>query len=370
MGSNDMATTPGGGITKNTEVKWNPNKPPQAPTLGNWLKVQDGVSPFGSISLPADKKSPGPLGGQLKSPLRSIPPPSPKPMHRAPSPPPAARTPPSPKRRKESLAKESVIPSRESMPLRQQSMTTSVRDSEQSLAEIGKATVKQGLVRQITISKSQSVRRKPSNATSQQGKAATKPDFPNYMTPLPERENDAYRESKASVWTDDIPVSANGPASTFLPSPPTTARGEGNRMEIPETRGPIRTTAEWLDSIRDAAAANQDTSELVSSGVTNSTRGTIVGGLPSNPRMGGGLPGNPRDRKTAVIKANQQIQSMEGELDCVEGLEGRFDGGNSNSNGGVKTQGSVRSRASSINLRGRASNGMRVVNTPGVGRAM
>lgn len=188
------------------------------------------------------------------------------------------------------------------------------------------------------------------------------------MTPLPERENAAYRESKASVWTDDIPDSANKPTSTFVPSPNTTARGEANVMEIPQTRGPVRTTAEWLDSIRDAAAANQDTSELVSSGVTNSTRGTIVGGLPSNPRMGGGLPGNLRDRKTAVIKTNQQIQSMEGELDCVKGLEERFEGGNAN--GGVKTQGSVRSRASSINMRGRASNGLRVVNTPGVGRAM
>lgn len=190
------------------------------------------------------------------------------------------------------------------------------------------------------------------------------------MIPLPEGENAAYRESKASVWTDDIPDSANKPTSTFVPSPPTTARGEGNVMEIPQTRGPVRTTAEWLDSIRDAAAANQDTSDLVSSGVTNSTRGTIVGGLPSNPRMGGGLPGNPRDRMAAVVKTNQQIQSMEGELDCVKGLEERFGDGNVNANGGVKTQGSVRSRASSINMRGRASNGLRVVNTPGVGRAM
>jgi hypothetical protein len=56
---------------KTTSVPWNPSKPPRAPTLGSWLKVQE-VSPFGPINLPINDKAKSPLGGQLKSPLRSM----------------------------------------------------------------------------------------------------------------------------------------------------------------------------------------------------------------------------------------------------------------------------------------------------------
>ncbi|PQE14060.1 hypothetical protein CJF30_00006869 [Rutstroemia sp. NJR-2017a BBW] len=57
---------------KETSVLWNPRNPPQAPTLRSWLKLQDSVSPFGPLKLPIDENAKGPLGGQLKSPLRSI----------------------------------------------------------------------------------------------------------------------------------------------------------------------------------------------------------------------------------------------------------------------------------------------------------
>lgn len=48
---------------------------PKSPSLRSWLRHQNGVSPFGPIQLPTKQGSNGPLGGQLKSPLRAPPPP-------------------------------------------------------------------------------------------------------------------------------------------------------------------------------------------------------------------------------------------------------------------------------------------------------
>jgi hypothetical protein len=47
----------------------------KSPSLRSWLRRQDGISPFRPIQLPTKQGSNGPLGGQLKSPLRGPPPP-------------------------------------------------------------------------------------------------------------------------------------------------------------------------------------------------------------------------------------------------------------------------------------------------------
>ncbi|CAG8956058.1 hypothetical protein HYFRA_00011841 [Hymenoscyphus fraxineus] len=343
VGVNDMATTPRGGAMKYTEVKWNPNNPPQAPTLANWLMVQDGVSPYRSIALPTDEKNAGPLGGQLKSPLRSIPPKSTNLSYRSSS---------SPTATKETRLPGGDLPFRQNAPARE------------SVAEIGKATIKQGIVRQITVSKTRpSLRSNPSNASSHTQKDSGS-DFPTYVgPPIPEVKKTTQRQSGVSAWTDDKRGSDRAPSSIF-PSPPTSARGEGNGMEIPQTRGPVRTTAQWLESIRIAAEENQqdgatsNVSSMSSAGKRSLASGSGIG-LPSNPRIGGGLPGNPRGDRKTVITRHDTVQSHQGELGNVEG-------------GSLSTnqQGSLRSRASSVGTRGRTNSVLRVVDTPSVGRAL
>ena len=57
-------------VTNTSLSSVSPN-PPTSPSLQSWLKRQNDVPPFGPIQLPTKQGSKAPLGGQLKSPLRS-----------------------------------------------------------------------------------------------------------------------------------------------------------------------------------------------------------------------------------------------------------------------------------------------------------
>ncbi|KAG9232046.1 hypothetical protein BJ875DRAFT_98805 [Amylocarpus encephaloides] len=312
---------------KSTSVAWNPSKPPQAPPIGSWLKVQDGVSPIGSIRLPTETNTRSPLGGQLKSPLRRVSGPEPTPG------PPSSQF-------------------RSSLPIRS--------SSRQSIAEIGQATVKQALVRQITISKPQSQRRPPAPPEALPPKART-PDVPVYNA----REYARYRESKASVWIDDVPDSGPSP---IIDSPPrqkgAASAVKSPYMDLPVSRAPVRTTAEWLDSIRDAAdpppAAGYSRASNIGQQRRDSRNSRF--GLPRGPRIGSGM-GQPRGPRP---NRDEQVRSVAGELEYVEGLNRFLPEGEVRRMGsdGSGSSGSVRGRGGRGSMRGRGSG------TPGVGRAM
>lgn len=222
-------------LIKTTSVPWNPLNPPKPPSLGSWLKTQE-VSPFGPIKLPTDEKSNGPLGGQLKSPLQS----------------------------KMSTRKSPISPRFVSnIPLRS--------------PKIPNLSYRPVVESQIPPVRSASINRKPVSPER------PKPD------PLLNKEMSLpldYRESKASVWTDDLP--AFEPPSPILPSPP------GNRpvtvtkeysMELPLPRNPIRTTAEWLsDQARQQTSPRNSTQSQVP--VSKNSQPSLSLGLPRNPRLG------------------------------------------------------------------------------------
>jgi hypothetical protein len=64
-----ISTTPKPQIKEN-RVSFDPTTTLKVPKFGNWLTLQRPFSPLGSIKLPLnDKRSDGPLGGQLKSPV-------------------------------------------------------------------------------------------------------------------------------------------------------------------------------------------------------------------------------------------------------------------------------------------------------------
>ena len=241
-------------LVKTTTVPWNPSKPPKVPTLKTWLKVQDGVSPFGPINLPTETKDPGPLGGQLKSPLRSIDTRAPKNPRMPPKLPVATQSP--------------------SFP-----------------SYIGnKATI-------ITVPRS----------------PLTLPTSPKHSTPGPH-----YRESKASVWTDDIPYESPSP---LLQSPPKQKKSGGTPaspsvdknygMTIPSPRAPVRTTAEWFAAREDVKA--QDFPSPSSAYISTANIGVGMKakpwrpsiGLPKNPRSGSGLP-RPEQRSVRSVEGDMQ----------------------------------------------------------------
>jgi hypothetical protein len=214
---------------KTSTVPWNPNNPPKAPRLGSWLKLQDGVSPFGPIKLPTDIDAASPLGGQLKSPHRSI------------DKPPAPRF-------------TSKLPLRSpTVPIMTENKATAV------------SVVKIAPKRNPTI-------RKPVSPPS-------KPDSPP-------PQDLSYRGSKASVWTDDVPDDGPSPALQSPPQAPkepaTVTRGYS--MKLPSLKNP-RTTAEWLaEQALNRESSNTTTSQRPSFGAglpqnPRTSRGR--GGVPS-----------------------------------------------------------------------------------------
>ncbi len=172
---------------KTTSVPWNPSQPPRAPTLGSWLKVQD-VSPFGPINLPTNDKAKSPLGGQLKSPLRST-----------------------------NKLKPSVF-----------NTDLQLRSPKIPVMTAAKPTI-------ISVSRGPSRR-----------KAAPEQQSPNPFN------DQRYRESKASVWTDEVPDLTPSPP---LPVPPPQiglkSVTRGHPMRIPSPKSRVKTTAEWLASRED-----------------------------------------------------------------------------------------------------------------------
>ena len=233
---------------RTTSVAWNPSKPPKAPTLGSWLKVQDGVSPFGPINLPTDSKSPSPLGGQLKSPLRSNQP----------------RTP----------TTRSYLPTGEpTLPILNQNKAV--------VASVPRSPPRYLPTRKPVGPEEQ--RRPPNEASA----------------------DEKYRESKISVWTDEIPDTGTSPPLQSAPKgkePVSVTRAY--EMKIPSPQNPVRTTAEWLESIQNTASpvASQRSSKI--------SRPSF--GLPRNPRMEGGLPSRPG--------INREAKSVQGDLGYVQGL--------------------------------------------------
>jgi hypothetical protein len=255
-------------VVKTTSVPWNPSNPPKAPKLGSWLKLQDGVSPFGPINLPTDITN-SPLGGQLKSPMRTT--------------------------------YKPKSPRASSIPIRSPKMPD--------------------------LSGSMSI-----STTLQRNPSSRKPvSPPSKPDSLPQHQDlQGYRESKASVWTNDLPDDSPSPPLQSPPKGPVSVT-KGYSMQIPLPKGPVRNTAEWL--------AEQQQLQMPTS--------------PQNLRPSYGLPRNPRSQ--LLFPANPgpaiQIMSMEAEVGYVQGLN-RFLGSGRTS--GLSRMGSDRSN----------------VSTPGVGKAM
>ena len=268
---------------RTTSVAWNPSKPPKAPTLGSWLKVQDGVSPFGPIKLPTDSKTPSPLGGQLKSPLRSMNQP------RSPNP-------------------------RSSLPTREPTLPI-LTENKATVAAVPKSPPRYLPARKLIRSE--------------------EPDSP----PKEAYADEKYRESKASVWTDEIPDTGPSPPLQSAPKGPVSVT-RGYEMRIPSPQNPVRTTAEWLESIQTTA------SPPPSNRSSRNSRSSF--GLPRNPRMGGGgsLPSRPG--------INREVKSVQGELGYVQGLNRFLPNG----------------RASTLSRMGSGSGSDRSNDTPGVGKAI
>jgi hypothetical protein len=305
-------------VVKTTEVPWDPTRPPRAPTLGSWLKVQEGVSPFGPINLPPDGNSNSPLGGQLKSPLRSIPVDQAKP--------------------KSSPRMTSAIPIAIKSP-----SAPSYLGNKSSITAVPRSSL-------LLPLKSPDRQQRPEISVQ-------------YSSPGPQ-----YRESKASVWTDEIPSPSPSPP---LQSPPAHLRGprarppaaaapatvtRGYSMEIPTPQNPVRNTAEWLaaredqrgyesNSISDPWRPNAIPSRLSNNRSSNT-------GLPRGPRsgFGFGLPKRPGPTKLKSTDIEPEVESVRG-LNRFLGDEKR------GSNLTLSRNGSQLSTAKSVQ-------------TPGVGKAL
>ena len=324
-------------ITKTTSVVWDPTRPPRAPTLGSWLKYQGGVSPFGPINLPTDIKTPSPLGGQLKSPLRSIPTsdPTAQPEH------------------------DSHLTS--AMPAHTRSPDFPSYGGSKSTITVVPAThnmipVPHNLPKKKDVAGSSPARNPVAAA--------------QYYLPA-----QAYRESKASIWTDDVAISSPSPP---LQSPPPELRNEkvkpraamgsasvtgGYSMRVSPPENPVRNTAEWL-AAREGQKAHEEsrnsskyryqsrTSDQPSYTNVNNRSNS---GLPQNPRTGSGLP-----RKSGL---SRHATSMEAEVGYVEGLS-RFLGD------GVDNIGLGESGLSRSDTPDNNSNGLSSRVSTGVGKAL
>jgi hypothetical protein len=245
-------------VVKTTTVNWNPSKPPKPPTLNSWLKVQEGISPLGSIKLPTDTKDHSPLGGQLKSPLYSID--VPKSPQMAPG-----------------------IP----VPIRSPNFPSFMGN---------KATVISGPMSPLSI---------PTGSMQ--------PDTLSQYS-----ASDAkYKENKASVWTDDVsyqsasPQLQSPPRRKIIRAPTPAFRNKDYEITIPSPQVPVRTTAEWL-ALREEAKV-QDSSSPTSVSTAN------IGVEIKNAKPSFGLPRGPRPTaETGLPRLNQRsVRSIEGD---VQGL--------------------------------------------------
>jgi hypothetical protein len=189
--SNDVLPTPFSGedsmlrnpTIKTSTVPWNPANPPKAPKLTSWLKLQDGLSPFGPISLSTDANAALPLGGQLKSPHQTI--------ENAPNP----------------LFKS-------------------------------KATIRSPTIPVV-------IKNNPPVVVVQIP-PKRKPTIRQHASPPP-GEDHSYGENKASVWTDEVAINRPSPALQSppqAPEEPWTPTGKFS-MQTPAPANP-RSTAEWL----------------------------------------------------------------------------------------------------------------------------
>ena len=269
--SGAKSSGPRDSLVKTTTVPWNPSKPPKAPTLKAWLKVQDGISPFGPIKLPTDTKTTAPLGGQLKSPLQSI----------------DSKAPKSPRL----VSKIPVAVNSPGFP-----------------SYVGNKTTI------TTVPKS----------------PLTLPTSPKKPDTLPQHSmpGASYRESKASVWTDDIPYQSPSPP---LQSPPKQKKARGtpaptsvdknSGMTIPSPRAPVRTTAEWFAAR--AEVKSQEFRNEPSAYTSTANIGIGMKGKPWKPSMG--LPGNPRSGSGLPRPGQRNVSSVEGETQGLNRFLGRGD---------------------------------------------
>lgn len=241
-------------VVKTTSLPWNPNKPPKAPTLASWLKVQETVSPIGSIKLPVDK-TPLPLGGQLKSPLQSS---APQKSPRLPSLTSPPRTP-----------KLSLFPTTPRSP-----MLPVLMESRSAVTTLPKSPLT--------------------------------PAISNKSTPRPILD-DQYRERKASVWIDEVPSPSPSPRPVQWRGPKATpAPTRRYDMEIPRATNPVRNTAEWLAARQEQRLSRPDQGFYPS----NSGRNRQTIGLPGNPRMGSSArPGMGKPLKSSEIEI-EQVQGL------------------------------------------------------------
>jgi len=263
-GENPFADKPRDSI-KTTSLAWNPSNPPRAPTLSSWLKVQDGISPFGPINLPMDNKPKAPLGGQLKSPLQSV------------------RRPPSPK----------VIAAPTRSPT-------------------------------IPVLQEQPV----PTASAKQGPPIRKPVNPFEDYPPVQPSATTYRESIDSNWTDEVPNSGSSPPLQSPPAELKKAPAsvtKGYEMDFPIPKGqPVRNTAEWLaeQQQRDSQLPqNQRVSQLQGKSgprgpggsgwqPRSSTMSSTPGGLPRNSKKG--LPSNPGANRNTRGDSSTSIGYVQG----------------------------------------------------------
>ncbi|KAL3417452.1 hypothetical protein PVAG01_11452 [Phlyctema vagabunda] len=215
---------------KTTSVAWNPSRPPKAPTLNGWLKVQD-VSPFGPIRLPTDgvDKPRGPLGGQLKSPsMRSM---------------------------RASNSKSNLKPAKDdsdggdadAQP--QASMFRLAMEKPIVPSETATTVKMVAAQRPVQVMQRKASRGAPALAPGRMAAPAfdapAAPVLPDPATVQAQEYRDAavqQRQSTASAWTDDVAFSA--PATAVSPPLGPTTLSSG--MRLPAPRGPIRNTAEWL----------------------------------------------------------------------------------------------------------------------------
>jgi hypothetical protein len=172
-------------------VSWNPAAPPKPPRLKSWLKLHAEISPFEPIRLPTDGNAASSLGYQLKHSQRAV---SKAPSQRL----------------------------RSNLPLK----------SPTSPVVVEKAAIAVSVV-QIPPTKRNTTVGQP-------------------VRPLPKAKpfstvNESYQESKASVWTDDVPDDKLSPVIQSQPPAPkepvTVTRGCLMRIPSPKNS---RTKADWM----------------------------------------------------------------------------------------------------------------------------
>jgi len=238
-----VVDTPNQPSIKRTSIPWNPSDPPKPPSLGSWLKLQNEVSPFGPIRLPSDRKSPSPLGGQLKSPLQS---------------------------------KKSKAPSPQAP-----RFVSNLATREPRIPNLSFRNPKSPPI----IQRDDSVKRKQLS-----------PEIPE--SPGEKELYSKERESKASIWTDDMVMDDPTPNA-----PATIRRVELTSMQLPPIDKPVRTTGEWLKDQQRGQSINPPRSPVSQPLVSPrqqalSSKPSFSMGPPRIVNHRGGLPSGPKSQKT------------------------------------------------------------------------